>query len=130
MTETAPLIYIVDDERSVRKSLKRLMESARFKTKTFASAKDFLNSGYQNKLGCLILDVVMSDMNGLELQKQLALSGSKIPIIFITANEDEEAYNLAMEAGAKGFFLKPFDGQTLINAIDLVLKHRTVELQS
>lgn len=66
MIEATPLIYIVDDDRSVRKSLKRLMKSAGLKAKTLASAEDFLNSGYQDNPGCLILDVRMPDLSGLE----------------------------------------------------------------
>jgi FixJ family two-component response regulator len=122
MIEATPLIYIVDDDRSVRKSLKRLMKSAGLKAKTLASAEDFLNSGYQDNPGCLILDVRMPDLSGLELQKQLAATGSKIPIIFIAAHEDEKACNAAMEAGAVAFLQKPFDDQTLLGAIHLAFE--------
>jgi FixJ family two-component response regulator len=86
MIQATPLIYIVDDDKSVRKSLKRLMKSAGLRAKTLASAEDFLNSGYQDDPGCLILDVRMPGLNGLDLQKQLTAAGSKLPIIFITAH--------------------------------------------
>ena len=122
MIEATPLIYIVDDDKSVRKSLKRLMKSAGLKAKTLASAEDFLNSGYQDNPGCLILDVRMPGLSGLELQKQLAATGSKLPIIFITAHEDEKAYNAAMAAGAVAFLQKPFDDQTLLSAIHLAFE--------
>lgn len=122
MIEATPLIYIVDDDKSVRKSLKKLMKSAGLKAKTLASAEDFLNSGYQDNPGCLILDERMPGLSGLELQKQLAATGSKIPIIFITAHEDEKACNEAMEAGAVAFLQKPFDDQTLLSAIHLAFE--------
>ncbi len=129
MIDTTPLIYIVDDDRSVRKSLKRLMKSAGLKAETLASAQDFLKSGYQDKTGCLILDVRMPGLSGLELQKQLAASGSKIPIIFITAHEDEKTYNAAMDAGAVAFLQKPFDDRTLLDAIHLAFEQYTGGLQ-
>ena len=122
MIATTPLIYIVDDDRSVRKSLKRLMKSAGLKAETWASAEDFLNSGYQDKPGVLILDVRMPGLSGPEVQSQLAAAGSKIPIIFITAHEDEKIYNAAMELGAVAFLQKPFDDQTLLNAIHLAFE--------
>jgi FixJ family two-component response regulator len=122
MIEANPLIYIVDDDKSVRKSLKRLMKSAGLRTKTLASAEDFLNSGYEDEPGCLILDVQMPDLGGLDLQKQLAAAGSKIPIIFITAHEDERTYNEAMKAGAVAFLQKPFDDQVLLGAIRLAFE--------
>jgi FixJ family two-component response regulator len=115
----------VDDDRSVRKSLKRLMKSAGLKAEAWASAEDFLNSGYQDKPGVLILDVRMPGLSGLEVQSQLAAAGSKIPIIFITAHEDEKIYNAAMELGAVAFLHKPFDDQTLLNAIHLAFEQQT-----
>ena len=122
MIQATPLIYIVDDDKSVRKSLKRLMKSAGLKAKTLASAEDFLNSGYLDDPGCLILDVRMPGLSGLELQQQLIDVGSKIPIIFITAHEDERAYNEAMKAGAVAFLQKPFDDQALLGAIRLAFE--------
>ncbi len=125
MIAATPLIYIVDDERSVRKSLKRLMKSVGLKAEALASAEDFLNSGYQDKPGVLILDMRMPGLSGLEVQSRLAASGSKIPIIFITAHENEKIYNAAMELGAVAFLQKPVDDQTLFNAI-----HRAFEQQA
>ncbi len=129
MIATTPLIYIVDDDRSVRKSLKRLMKSVGLKAEALASAEDFLNSGYQDKPGVLILDMRMPGLSGLEVQSQLAAAGSKIPIIFITAHEDEKIYNAAMELGAVAFLQKPFDDQTLLNAIHLAFEQQTKGLQ-
>ena len=106
----------------MRKSLKRLMKSAGLRTKTLASAEDFLNSGYEDEPGCLILDVQMPDLGGLDLQKQLAAAGSKIPIIFITAHEDVRAYNEAMKTGAVAFLQKPFDDQILLSAIHIAFE--------
>jgi FixJ family two-component response regulator len=101
------------------------MKSAGLKAEALASAEDFLNSGYQDKPGVLILDVRMPGLSGLEVQSQLAAAGSKIPIIFITAHEDEKIYNAAMELGAVSFLQKPFDDQTLLNAIHLAFEQQT-----
>lgn len=117
MTGIKPVIYIVDDDESVRRALKRLMRSAGFDAETFGSAEDFLCSGYQDIPGCLVLDVRMARMSGIELQEHLAICGSKIPIIFITAHEDGLARTTAMEAGAIAFFQKPFDAQELLGAV-------------
>jgi two-component system response regulator FixJ len=101
------------------------MQSAGLKAEALASAEDFLNSGYQEKPGVLILDVRMPGLSGLEVQSQLAAAGSKIPIIFITAHEDEKICNAAMALGAVAFLQKPFDDQTLLNAIHLAFEQQT-----
>lgn len=117
MSGVKPVIYIVDDDKSVRRALKRLMTSAGFEAETFGSAEEFLSSGHQDKPGCLVLDVRMAGMSGIELQKHLATSGSKVPIIFISAHEDSRARRSAMEAGAIAFLQKPFDDHELLNAV-------------
>ena len=112
-----PMIFVVDDDESICRSLKRLMRSAGFDVRTFNSAVDFLNQGYKNTTGCLILDVRMPGMNGLELQEKLTSSGSQIPIIVISAHEDSQGREKAVKAGAKAFLQKPFDDQMLLEAI-------------
>jgi len=110
------VIYIVDDDNSVRKSLARLMKSVGLEAETFASAEEFLSKSPKQS-GCLVLDICLPGMSGIELQKKLAKSGNKIPVIFITAQEDEQLRAKSMNAGAHGFLKKPFDDQALLDAI-------------
>jgi FixJ family two-component response regulator len=110
-------VFIVDDDESVRKALKRLVKVAGFKAKIFGSAREFIDSEHYQSAGVLVLDVRMPGMSGLELQKYLTNSGSDIPIIFITAHDDSQAHNLALESGAIDFIKKPFEDQTLLDAI-------------
>ena len=112
-----PVVFVVDDDESVCRALRRLLKSAGFKVRTFGSADDFLNQGCQNVPGCLILDVRMPGVGGLELQQQLLESGSSIPIIFISAHEDPQTYKQAMENGASAFLQKPFEDKTILDAI-------------
>lgn len=112
-----PVISIVDDDESVREALESLMRSAGYIPKVFSSAGDFLSSEYVNDTGCLILDVQMPGMSGLELQNHLVASNSPVPIIFISAHCDEQARVLALEAGAIVFLKKPFSEDALLDAI-------------
>ena len=118
----SPLISVVDDDDSVRESLGGLIRSVGFAVKVFASAEEFLNSDHLRNTHCLILDVRMPGMNGLELQRQLAASDRKIPVIFITAHGDEEVRSRALNGGAVDYLLKPFSEEALLNAIDAALK--------
>ena len=111
------LISVVDDDDSVRESLQRLIRSVGFGVKAFASAEDFLNSDHLCNTHCLILDVRMPRMNGIELQRQLVASHHEIPIIFITAQGDEAAHSQALKTGAVDYLLKPFSEEALMNAI-------------
>lgn len=117
MTETSPVIFVLDDDESVRTALKRLIRSAGLNVETFCSAEDFLNYSRHDAPGCLILDVWMPGMSGLDLQDELAASDFKMPIIFITAHDDEDARSQAMKAGALAFLQKPFEDQDLLDAI-------------
>jgi FixJ family two-component response regulator len=113
-----PVISIVDDDESVREAIESLMKSVGYIAKVFPSAGDFLRSGHLNDTGCLILDVQMPGMSGLELQNRLVASKSRVPIIFISAHSDAEARARALEAGAVGFLQKPFSEDALLNAIN------------
>ncbi len=117
-----PLISVVDDDDSVRESLRGLIRSVGFAVKVFASAEEFLNSDHLRNTDCLILDVRMPGMNGLELQRQLAATDRKIPVIFITAHGDDEVRSRALNGGAVDYLLKPFSEEALLNAIDAALK--------
>ncbi len=116
-----PVVFVVDDDESVCKALKRLMRSAGIKARTLSSAEDFLNQGCHNVPGCLILDVRMPGMNGLELQEKVVKSGSTMPIIFMSAHEDAPAREQAMKAGAIAFLQKPFEDQILIEKVNSAL---------
>ena len=118
------LISVVDDDTSVRESLQCLIRSFGFAGEAFASAEEFLNSDHLRNTDCLILDVRMPGMNGLELQRQFAASHMSIPVIFITAHGDEEALVRARNGGAVDYLLKPFSEEALLNAIDAALKTR------
>jgi FixJ family two-component response regulator len=117
------LIAVVDDDDSVRRSTRRLLESFGFRAAAFESAEGFLTFGQLQDTSCLILDVRMPGMDGLELQTQLAAAGSGIPIIFITAYDDEESRRRALRAGAVAFLGKPFTDQQLLQAIRSALRH-------
>ena len=118
---TRPVVFVVDDDESVRRALERLMRSVGFDVRVFASAEDFLNQGCQNISGCLVLDVRMPRMDGLELQDRLIASGSQNPVVFITAHDEVSTRTRAMKAGAVAFIQKPFDDQVLLDAINLGL---------
>ena len=116
-----PLISVVDDNDSVRESLKGLIRSVGFAVEDFPSAERFLNSDHLNDTRCLILDVRMPGMGGLELQRRLVKSSRDIPIIFITAHGDEAARSQALKDGAADYLFKPFSEQALLNAINAAL---------
>jgi FixJ family two-component response regulator len=112
-----PGISIVDDDESVREAIYDLMDCMGVRTEVFSSAEDFLNSGGLRETTCLILDVRMPGMSGLELQRHLNAAGLRIPIIFISAHDDGEAKSRALGAGAIDFLKKPFSEDALLGAI-------------
>jgi FixJ family two-component response regulator len=117
-----PLISIVDDDDSLRNSLDNLIRSVGFRAQGFSSAEAFLNSNQAHDTECLILDVRMPGMNGLDLQHQMIAADWHIPIIFITSHTDGGARARALKAGAVDFLYKPFREEDLLNAIDRALK--------
>jgi FixJ family two-component response regulator len=117
-----PLISIVDDDDALRSSLDNLIRSVGLRAQGFASAEAFLGSNHLHETRCLILDVRMRGMSGPELQRQMAVTDSQIPIIFITAHEDDAQRTQALEAGAVAFLHKPFYEEELLRAIDAALK--------
>jgi FixJ family two-component response regulator len=112
-----PIVSIVDDDLSVRESLKMLFESADFDAEVFASAEEFLSDGRLLESACLVLDVQLPGISGIDLQKRLRADGYNITVIFITAHPDEHTRELAMRAGAISFFSKPFSGTDLLTAV-------------
>lgn len=112
-----PIVYVVDDDPSIRAALDDLLESVPLRVATFASVQEFLRSKRPDAPACLVLDVRMPGMSGLDFQGQMAKSGLEIPIVFITAHGDVPMSVQAMKAGAIEFLLKPFRNQDLIDAI-------------
>ena len=118
----APLISIVDDDDALRNSFDDLLQSIGFQTQDFRSAEAFLSANQARDTACLILDVRMPGMSGLELQRQIVAANWRIPIIFITAHADADARARALAAGAVAFLYKPCREQELLDAIDVALK--------
>jgi FixJ family two-component response regulator len=118
------LISIIDDDESVRRTTIRLIESFGFRAAAFESAERFLSSLHLNDASCLIVDVRMPGMNGLQLQGQLAAAGCRIPIIFITSYDDKESRQRAMQAGAVAFLGKPFTDEELLQWIRSALRQK------
>jgi FixJ family two-component response regulator len=114
---TKNLISVIDDDESIRRTTTLLIESFGFRAAAFASAESFLKSGQVHETTCLILDVQMPGMNGLELQSELGAAGHDIPIIFITAYDDKGSRGRAMLAGAVAFLDKPFNDEQLLQTV-------------
>src|ERR1700680_761468 len=120
-TRSFGAISIVDDDESVRTATKALLRSAGYEVETFASAELFMESGALRETECLVLDVRMPEMCGLELQRRLNEAKSCVPIVFVTAHDDRIHRLKAMEAGAVNFFRKPFDANVFVAAIRVAL---------
>jgi FixJ family two-component response regulator len=121
--DEAPLVAIVDDDDSLRDSARMLVNSFGFRAETFASAKEVLQWPLLGEASCLILDVFMPEMNGLELQRQLTRTHPHIPIVFITAHASEDEERQAMSAGAVTMLRKPVTDDTLLGTL-----HRALNL--
>ena len=117
-----PLLSVVDDDESMRESLPGLITEFGFAVRAFSSAEDFLSSGAIDETSCLILDVAMPGMTGPELQQELNRRGTKIPVIFISAQKDEAIRARVFERGAVGFLHKPFSDADLLAAIKKALQ--------
>jgi FixJ family two-component response regulator len=117
-----PVISIIDDNVSIRAATHNLVRSLEYIAYTFASAEEFLCSPHLNETACVIADVQMPTMSGIELQARLRSQGHRLPFIFITAFDVESARVRALKAGAICFLTKPFDGETLIKCLDTALK--------
>jgi len=115
------VVCVVDDDESLRRSVRNLLSSVGFRVETFASAEAFLESTHRANTGCLVLDLRMAGMNGLDLLGHLAATGSRIPVIILTAHGDEEARRRSLEAGAIAFLGKPFRSDALVDAVRIAL---------
>jgi len=122
--QSSRLIAIVDDDKSVQSALQDLIESEGLSTLCFASAEEFLDSGVQDEAGCLIADIRMPGISGIELQSRLKADRCRIPIIFITAHGDPKMRAQAIRDGAVEFLTKPFDNTVLLETV-----HAAIELR-
>lgn len=128
MPDSPPIVYIVDDDISVREALEPLVESAGLRPKVFVSAEDFLTHPRTRTPACLILDVSLPDLNGLQLQQRMSSSQAQLPIIFITGFGDIPMTVQAMKAGAIEFLTKPFDTDALLAAIEAAIARSRADL--
>lgn len=131
-TEALPTVFIVDDDRGLRQAIQDLVESVGLRAESFASGEDFLRAKRMNRPSCLVLDVRLPQMSGLDFQQRLTEAGIQIPIIFITAHGDIPMSVRALKSGALEFLTKPFRDQDLLDAIHQALERDRAarELQS
>jgi FixJ family two-component response regulator len=129
MSSATPVVFIIDDDAGVRTAMHRLLKSVGLRSEAFAGANDFLRHGPPDGPSCLILDVRLPGMSGLELQRKLLETGIQIPIIFITAHGDIPMTVQAMKSGAVEFLTKPFRNQDLLDAIHQALERDGAERQ-
>ena len=122
MTEPPPIVFVVDDDPSVRRAIQRLVESVGLQVADFGSAKEFLRNGRPDAPSCLVLDVRLPGISGLDFQRELAEANIHIPIIFVTAHGDIPMTVRAMKAGAVEFLTKPFRDQDLLDAVQVALE--------
>jgi FixJ family two-component response regulator len=123
MSEEHPAVFIVDDDVSIREALKNLFRSVGLKVETFATAQEFLSSRRGDAPGCLVLDVRLPGLSGLDLQRTLAEAEIEIPIVFVTAHGDIPMSVRAMKLGAVEFLTKPFRDQDLLDAVHQAIQH-------
>jgi FixJ family two-component response regulator len=125
MEPSRPIIYLIDDDASVRRSLGRVMASCGFSWQAYASVDEFLREAESIDTGCIVADMTMPDLSGLDLQRALNAAQKKIPLILLTAHDTDEMRAAAHEAGAASFFRKPIDTQALLDAIQWALNAPT-----
>jgi two-component system, LuxR family, response regulator FixJ len=115
------VVSVVDDDVSLRRSLRNLLSSVGFEVETFESAEAFLASDSRERAACLVLDLRMPGMGGLDLLSHLAATGSRLPVIVLTAHGDDDARRRSLDAGAVAFLIKPFQSAALLDAIQRVV---------
>src|SRR5438132_4667291 len=115
------VVSVVDDNASLRRSVRNLLRSVGFRVETFASAEEFLRSSERGNTGCLVLDLRMTGMSGLDLLRHLAAAGSGVAVVVLTALGDEETRQRCLQAGAVAFLKKPFHGDALCDAVRAAL---------
>jgi FixJ family two-component response regulator len=120
-TSERPILSVVDDDEMLRESLPELLREFGFAARAFSSGQEFLSSNYVDETRCLILDVAMPEMSGLDLQQELKRRGQAIPIIFISGQKDEDVRKQAFRQGAVKFLYKPFSDSDLLEAVNAAL---------
>jgi RNA polymerase sigma factor (sigma-70 family) len=130
MSEPTSIVFVVDDDPSVRRAIKRLVESVGLHVELFESATEFTNSSHPDVASCLVLDIRLPGMSGLDFQRELVRTKHEIPIIFITAHGDIQMSVRAMKGGAVEFLTKPFRDQDLLDAIQVALERDRARRQS
>ncbi len=128
MNHADPIVFVIDDDASFRQSTGRLIQSIGFQVKTFGAAAEFLSTGRTDVPSCLVLDVRLPGLSGLDLQQELGEAGIEIPIIFITGHGDIPMSVRAMKAGAVEFLTKPFREQDLLDAVRQAIKRDRVSI--
>jgi two-component system response regulator FixJ len=116
------VVAIVDDDESLRRSLRNLLGSVGFRVATFASAEEFLTAGSREAIGCVVLDLRLGGMNGLDLLGHLAATSARVPVVILTAHGDDRARQRALDAGALAFLSKPVQGDVLLDAVRRALR--------
>ena len=119
----SPFVAVVDDDASVRRALTRLLQSAGIRALTYASATEFLDAGLSSAPECLILDIHLGGMSGLELLSRLRESGHNLPVLIITAHDDAQAREAAARGGCAAYLCKPLDAKVLLEEIATAMKH-------
>jgi FixJ family two-component response regulator len=122
LQNNTPIVSIIDDDQGVRHAVQRLIRSRGFVTRAFASAEEFLQSPSRHETVCLITDIQMPGMTGMELHDFMLKQGPRLPVIFLTAFPDERIEKRALQAGALGFLTKPFDAKALISLVDAAVQ--------
>jgi FixJ family two-component response regulator len=120
--QNTPIVSIIDDDQDVRQAVQRLMRSRGFATRTFASAEEFLRSPSLHETACVITDIQMPGMTGIDLHDVMLKQGPRLPVIFLTAFPDDRTEKRALQAGALGFLTKPFDARTLVSLVDTAVQ--------
>ncbi|MGO9437385.1 MAG: response regulator transcription factor [Terracidiphilus sp.] len=129
MTNAPPIVFVVDDDISMRESLEALIQDQGWRVETFTCAEEFLNRPHEIVPHCLVLDISMPGLNGLELQKRLALQQPEMPIIFMTGHGDIPKSVQAMKAGAVEFLTKPFNDTALLSAVRGAIERSKVQVE-
>jgi FixJ family two-component response regulator len=121
MSTPTKTVAVVDDDRSMLVGVERLLNAYGYATKVFASAEAFLDPGAQTRADCLLLDIDLGGMSGIELRRRLAACGRAVPTIFMTSLDDEATRASALQAGCVAYLLKPFRGRSLIDAVEIAV---------
>lgn len=117
-----PLIAAVDDDRRVRQSIQSVLESVGYQTAMFETAEGLLQSGLLSRLGCVIVDVRLPGLDGVELQQRIRQQEPLMPVIFVTAHDDDDIRERALQGGAAAYMMKPFDAVALVTAVGRVVR--------